>query len=294
MSLHNETVSLPTLNQGTDATFIEGLGGMFENAPWIAGRAASQRPFATVADLFRVMHEAVERASEEEILALLRGHPELAFSGAMTRDSVDEQNAAGLDRLSGAQRETFGRLNKAYREKFGFPFILCVRRHGRDSILREFERRLGLSADQERETALAEVLRIGALRLDQRIAGPDRLPVAGRLSTHVLDTAIGRPAAGIEIEVFEVASDGQHFVGHATTNADGRTDRPLIGDRPVPIANYELRFHVGAYFQAKGYPLADPAFLDVVPIRFGVAEAEAHYHVPLLVSPWSYSTYRGS
>jgi len=294
MSLQNDTISLPVLNQSAGDGFVERLGSIFENAPWVAGRAASQRPFATVADLFRALREAIERASEEEILALLRGHPELAFSGTMTRDSVGEQHAAGLDRLSATQRETFDRLNKAYREKFGFPFILCVRRHGRDSILREFERRLNLTADQERETALTEVLRIGALRLDQRISGPDRLSVTGRLSTHVLDTTEGRPAAGIEIELFELASDGPHLLARANTNADGRTDRPLIGDRPVPIAHYELRFHVRAYFRGKGHRLADPAFLDLVPIRFGVAEPEAHYHVPLLVTPWSYSTYRGS
>jgi 2-oxo-4-hydroxy-4-carboxy-5-ureidoimidazoline decarboxylase len=289
-----ETVPLNALNEGGAETFVERLGGVFEHAPWAASRAASRRPFASVADLFRALRQTVESAAPEEGLALLRGHPELAFSGAMTRDSVGEQAAAGLDRLSDAQRARFGELNKAYQERFGFPFILCVRRHGRDSILREFERRLGLPADQERQTALQEVLRIGALRLDQRVSGPDRLPVVGRLSTHVLDTAEGRPAADLEIELVEIASDGTHSVGRATTNADGRTDRPLVSDRPIPIGQYELRFHVGAYHRRRRAPAAHPPFLDVVPIRFGVAEAEGHYHVPLLVTPWSYSTYRGS
>jgi 2-oxo-4-hydroxy-4-carboxy-5-ureidoimidazoline decarboxylase len=289
-----ENVPLKVLNEGSADTFIERLGGIFENAPWVASRIAARRPFASVADLFSAMREAIDAAAGEETLALLRGHPELAFSGAMTRDSVGEQNAAGLDRLADAQRTQFRELNKAYRERFGFPFILCVRRHGRDSILREFERRLGLPADQERRTALDEVLRIGALRLDQRVGGPDRLPVSGRLSTHVLDVADGRPASGIEIELVEIAADGTHGIARATTNADGRTDGPLIAHRPVPIAQYELRFHVGAYYRGKGARLADPAFLDVVPVRFGVAEPEAHYHVPLLVTPWSYSTYRGS
>jgi 2-oxo-4-hydroxy-4-carboxy-5-ureidoimidazoline decarboxylase len=289
-----ETVSLNALNEGPDEAFVERLGGVFEHAPWVARRAAARRPYASVADIFRAMREAVEGAAAEEALALLRGHPELAFSGTMTRDSIGEQNAAGLDRLAEAQRARFAALNKAYRERFGFPFILCVRRHGRDSILREFERRLHLPADEERKTALGEVLRIGALRLDQRVGGPDRLPVSGRLSTHVLDTTEGRPAAGVDIELVEIASDGAHPVTRATTNADGRTDGPLIGDRPVPIAQYELRFHIGAYYRHKGVALADPAFLDVAPIRFGLAEPEAHYHVPLLVTPWSYSTYRGS
>jgi 2-oxo-4-hydroxy-4-carboxy-5-ureidoimidazoline decarboxylase len=288
------SIPLSALNELSTDAFIDKLGGVFEHAPWVARAAASRRPIATLGDLFRAMSEVIAAAPEEDVLTLLRGHPELAFTGAMTADSVGEQNAAGLDRLSQNQRESFARLNAAYREKFGFPFILCVRRHGRDSILREFERRLHLSADEERKTALAEVLRIGALRLDQRVAAPDRLPVAGRLSTHVLDTMHGRPAAGIEIELAELSSEGQHIVARATTNGDGRTDRPLIADRPVPMASYELRFHVAAYFKGTGVPLADPPFLDVVPIRFGVADAEGHYHVPLVVTPWSYSTYRGS
>jgi 2-oxo-4-hydroxy-4-carboxy-5-ureidoimidazoline decarboxylase len=294
MSVQPDPISLKVLNEAAEDVFVEHLGGVFEKAPWLATRAAARRPFANLSDLFRAMREAVEGVTEEEALTLLRAHPELAFSGTMTRESVAEQNAAGLDRLSEGQRRTFGELNRAYREKFGFPFILCVRRHGRDSILREFERRLGLPADQERKTALGEVLRIGALRLDQRVSGPDRLPVAGRLSTHVLDTMHGGPAAGVEIELVELASDGPHPVTRAATNADGRTDRPLLGDRPVPVAQYELRFHVGAYFRQRGVQLADLAFLDVVPVRFGVAEPEGHYHVPLLVTPWSYSTYRGS
>lgn len=289
-----QTISLKDLNEAAGDTFVKKLGGVFENAPWIAERAASRRPFATIGELFHTMREILESASEEEALALLRGHPELAFPGSMTRDSVAEQNAVGLDRLAKDQRKKFYELNKAYREKFDFPFILCVRRHGRDSILGSFERRLGLSADQERKTALGEVLRIGALRLDQRVGGPDRLPVSGRLSTHVLDTMQGRPAEGVEIELVELAADGAHAVTRAVTNADGRTDRLLIGDRPVPIAQYELRFHVGAYFRRMGVRLTEPAFLNVVPIRFGIAEPEAHSHVPLLITPWSYSTYRGS
>ena len=83
-------------------------------------------------------------------------------------------------------------------------------------------------------------------------------------------------------------------IASATTNLEGRTDQPLIGGRPIPIGRYELRFHVGDYFARLGTPQGDPPFLDVVPVQFAVAEAEGHYHVPLLVTPWSYSTYRGS
>ncbi len=117
----------------------------------------------------------------------------------------------------------------------------------------------------------------------------------GRLSTHVLDTHAGHPAAGVTIELFELAAHGEpRMIASVTTNLDGRTDQPLIGGRPIPIGRYELRFHVGDYFARRGAPHSDPPFLDVVPVAFAVAEAEGHYHVPLLVTPWSYSTYRGS
>jgi 2-oxo-4-hydroxy-4-carboxy-5-ureidoimidazoline decarboxylase len=119
--------------------------------------------------------------------------------------------------------------------------------------------------------------------------------VHGRLSTHVLDTHAGCPASGVAIELFEIASSGEpHLVSRTITNADGRTDRPLIAEQPIPIAQYELQFGIGAYFARQAAPVADPPFLGVVPIRFAVAEPEAHYHVPIIVTPWSYSTYRGS
>jgi 5-hydroxyisourate hydrolase len=116
-----------------------------------------------------------------------------------------------------------------------------------------------------------------------------------RLTTHVLDTAHGRPAAGIRIELHRLhAEGGRELVTTVRTNEDGRTDAPLISGETIPVGGYELLFHAGAYFRALGVPLAEPAFLDLVPIRFQIAEARGHYHVPLLVSPWSYSTYRGS
>jgi 5-hydroxyisourate hydrolase len=116
---------------------------------------------------------------------------------------------------------------------------------------------------------------------------------AGGLTTHVLDVARGRPAPGVAIELWR---DGAQ-VATATTNADGRTDAPLVAAGALQPGVYELRFAVGPYFAAgggDGAPVSDPPFLDVVPVVFGVADATAHHHVPLLVTPWSYSTYRGS
>jgi 5-hydroxyisourate hydrolase len=113
----------------------------------------------------------------------------------------------------------------------------------------------------------------------------------GGLTTHVLDTAAGLPAAGVKV-VLTRAGDGA-IIAEAATNQDGRLDAPLLEGAGFKPGCYELAFHVGDYFRARGAALTDPAFLDVIPVRFAIAE-NAHYHVPLLVSPYGYSTYRGS
>ena len=116
----------------------------------------------------------------------------------------------------------------------------------------------------------------------------------GKLSTHVLDTASGMPAADLRIELWQMRDDGERLIKTVRTNADGRTDQPLLDASAIEAGTYELLFFVGEYFSARGVAQADPRFLDIVPVRFGIADAAANYHVPLLVSPWSYSTYRGS
>ncbi len=114
----------------------------------------------------------------------------------------------------------------------------------------------------------------------------------GRLTTHVLDTAHGRPGAGIRIKLFALQGD-RDLIASTITNSDGRTEEPLLSEASFRAGKYELEFSVGEYFAGTGLELADPPFLDDIVIRFSVREGE-HYHVPLLVSPWSYSTYRGS
>ena len=120
--------------------------------------------------------------------------------------------------------------------------------------------------------------------------------MGGRLTTHVLDTAHGCPASNVTIELWRLDVDGRQrtLLKTVRTNADGRTDAPLLVNDELTVGVYELVFAVGEYFAAQVVATATPAFLDRVPIRFGVADAHAHYHVPLLVSPWAYSTYRGS
>lgn len=116
----------------------------------------------------------------------------------------------------------------------------------------------------------------------------------GHLTTHVLDTQSGRPAAGLRIDLFRVDGEARAELKVVTTNDDGRVDQPLLQEGVFEAGVYELVFHAGDYFRHRGVDLPDPPFLDRISIRFGVSDAAAHYHVPLLVTPWSYSTYRGS
>ncbi|MGO4452200.1 hydroxyisourate hydrolase [Phyllobacterium sp. TAF24] len=117
----------------------------------------------------------------------------------------------------------------------------------------------------------------------------------GKLSTHVLDTSQGRPASGMKLTLHRIDADEvRHLLKAVVTNGDGRTDELLLSSDEMAVGRYEISFFAGEYFKAKGVELAEPAFLDVVPIRFAISDVEANYHVPLLVTPWSYSTYRGS
>lgn len=115
-----------------------------------------------------------------------------------------------------------------------------------------------------------------------------------KLSTHVLDLASGRPAAGMRIDLFAIVDGERLPICDAVTDFDGRTGEPLIEGGALPSCVFELVFHTAEYFRAQGYPLTDPPFLDEVTIRFGIGEATGNYHVPLLLSPYGYSTYRGS
>lgn len=123
----------------------------------------------------------------------------------------------------------------------------------------------------------------------------------GQLTTHVLDTASGRPASGVSVSLFRVTSErptlvqeGRELLAESVTNDDGRLDAPILSADDFTAGTYELVFEAGAYFRQRMTDLPDPLFVDSVVLRFGIANPDQHYHVPLLVSPWSYSTYRGS
>jgi 2-oxo-4-hydroxy-4-carboxy-5-ureidoimidazoline decarboxylase len=290
--------TLSALNTASQSEFVAAVGDVFEHAPWVAEAAFAQRPFATVAALHQAMAAAVQSASPEAKLAFLRGHPELAARaappGGLTADSSAEQGSLGLRTLSETEFARFERANRVYREKFGFPFIICVRRHTRASVLREFERRTHNSVETELAAALNEIGFITRLRLVAKVDGPGKPATTGRLSTHVLDTWSGRPAVGVKITLTEIGDEATALIASGTTNDDGRTPEPFVSGAPLRIGRYRIDFHVGDYFAALAAPRSDPAFLDVVPVAFAIADPEGHYHVPLLVTPWSYATYRGS
>ena len=116
----------------------------------------------------------------------------------------------------------------------------------------------------------------------------------GFLTTHVLDTALGVPAAGMKVSLFHIEETKRTLIAQMSTNSDGRTDSQILPKESFAAGTYELIFEAGAYFDKIGLQLDAPKFLDVIPIRFGISDTDSHYHVPLLVSPFGYSTYRGS
>ena len=277
-------MTLAELNGASPAAFVTALDGIFEHAPWVAERAVG-RPFADAAALHAALMQALRSASDDEIRAFLNGHPELAadkIATDLTPESTAEQRALGMAGTDGAA--DLHRLNAAHRDRFGIPFIICVARHSPANVLRQLHHRLTVSPDLALAAALDEVGHITRLRLAQRIDGA--APPSGRLSCHVLDVAAGKPAQGIAVELRQ---EGR-AVATDTTDADGRIGPGLLAPGPLRQGIYELVFAAGAYFAARG----TATFYDTIPVRFVVSESEGHYHIPLLLAPFAYSTYRGS
>jgi 2-oxo-4-hydroxy-4-carboxy-5-ureidoimidazoline decarboxylase len=163
------TIGLADLNALDRAAFVAAIGHVFEDSPWIAEATWPQRPFASLDALHRALVATVEGAGPERQLALIRAHPDLvgraALAGSLGRESTSEQAAAGLGALSPEEIAQFQRLNAAYREKFGFPFVICARENKKDSILAGFAARMPNTPEQERAAALGEIAKIARLRL---------------------------------------------------------------------------------------------------------------------------------
>ncbi|RKP52668.1 2-oxo-4-hydroxy-4-carboxy-5-ureidoimidazoline decarboxylase [Trinickia fusca] len=166
--------TLAQLNTMDEAAFVAALGGIFEHSPWVAREAAGARPFANVDALYRKMADIVAAAGETRQLALINAHPELAgkaaVRGELTAESTREQSGAGLSQCSPEEFDALQRLNRAYREKFGFPFILAVRGYDRKGVIANFEARVNHSRADELRTSLEQIYRIARFRLDDLVA----------------------------------------------------------------------------------------------------------------------------
>ena len=172
-------MTIVEINALDQEAFVAAFGSLFEGSPWIAAQAWHGRPFASIADLHRALCDVMYNASIEQQVALIRAHPDLvgkaALAGTLTSESTREQASSGLDRLLPEEIATFTRLNQAYKDRFGFPFVICARENKKDSILSGFTRRLDNSRAQEIATALGEIAKISYLRLLHKVATEDEL-----------------------------------------------------------------------------------------------------------------------
>jgi 2-oxo-4-hydroxy-4-carboxy-5-ureidoimidazoline decarboxylase len=162
-------VNVQTLNALDREEFTAALAAVFEHSPWVPARTANKRPFANRADLLAALCETVMKASDDEKLALIRAHPDLVDRGALTPESRSEQASAGLGELSRDEIERFQEYNSRYRERFGFPFVICARLNKKQAILDAFPVRLPNSREQELEIALREIFKIADLRLQDLV-----------------------------------------------------------------------------------------------------------------------------
>ncbi len=168
--------NLKTLNTLPEERFVGVLGGIFEHSAWVPQQIAARRPFDSLEALYRAMVEQIESAGRAAQLKLIRAHPELAgkaaIRGELTPESTSEQAGAGLDQCSEEEFNTLTQLNTDYQQKFGFPFIVAVRGYDRAGIIAEFQRRLGLSTDDEMAESLRQIYKIGRFRLEDLLANP--------------------------------------------------------------------------------------------------------------------------
>lgn len=288
------------LLQQDSEQIIEFLGGIYEHSSWVAKTLVTKElgSITTVSELANLMKTIVEDASQEQKLQLLKAHPDLGAKVAklktLTKESQEEQGKAGLQSMEGAELDHFNTLNQNYAEKFQFPFILAVRNASKHTVISALEGRLPNPSQVEFATALSQVHKIAWMRLLSKLDTDD---ATGFLTCHVLDTANGCPAAHMRVVLTRIVSPTEtQVIGEFVTNDDGRLEGgpALKGGKEFKVGVYEWTFYAGDYFARKGTFISGTPFLDVIPIRFGIDNPDDHYHVPLLVSPWSFSTYRGS
>ncbi len=287
-------LTLAEVNRMDEAAFVAAFGETYEFSPWVAKGAYAKRPFATVTALHQALADTFGKAPRQEQLSFFHKLSDIGDKsgkpGAFTGASIKEQAVSGVDSLSAADQARLQELNKAYRAKFDISFTIANRRNSQDTIFTQFERRLKNDLATELAIAIQEEFYITRLRLAEQVTGDGMPRVNGDLTAHVLNSVIGQPANGMMIELFEMSGDKGRKVAQAVSNVDGRAD--ILVGRPLPIGRYELRFAVAEYFRKQGATLGNPPFLDIVPIRLFLENAEGSYHVPMVCSPFSYAMYR--
>lgn len=290
----SDLISLDALNAMSAGDFSASLGPVFENAPWVATAVAAHRPFASVTALHKAMMAEIAALPADRLVRFLSGHPRLSaetLRRGTTAESTAEQTAIGLDGLDAGLSGRLDMLNSAYEARFGFPFILAVRKASLATLFATFERRLAASPEAERAEALAEVSAISWMRLLDRVqAAP-----TGGVSTYVLDTVRAAPAGGLAVELWRRESNGDMTrIVSFVTNDDGACDGTLLEGGHLAAGTYEWRYDTSTYFARHGYSTPARSYLGKVQVAFTVWNPEEHFHVPLLLSPGSYTTYRGS
>ncbi|MDQ0194959.1 2-oxo-4-hydroxy-4-carboxy-5-ureidoimidazoline decarboxylase [Paenibacillus wynnii] len=299
MDSSDSLLTLEEINGMSKAEFVESLGGIFEHSPWVAEGTYLQAPFESVNHLHSSMLETARQADRQQIEHLLRAHPDLATKLQVSPLSAAEQQGAGLDKLAPEEFLLLKELNQTYTAKFQFPFILAVRGKTKDDIVSSISERVNRTLQEEWDQALSEIGRITRFRLNDLIKEDTKEPY-GRLTTHVLDLARGIPAAELLLQLRRLTNGTSELLLEAVTNRDGRLDAPLLEGSRMESGCYELLFMVGDYFRKTALvgeiDTVDttPFFLEQIPIRFNIKKTSDHYHVPLLVAPGGYSTYRGS
>lgn len=257
---------------------------------WIEEITAA-RPFASLDALLATARGAADPLTSAELEGALSHHPRIGekASGHSAEASMSRSEQAGVDQRDPETVVALTQGNRAYEEKFGRVFLIRAAGRSTEEMLTALQERLGHTPEQE-EPIVAEQLReIAVLRLEQRLSPEEheRMSVS-HVTTHILDTAAGKPAAGVAVELY--ARDGEAWsqIGTGTTDADGRVKD--LGPERLESGSYRLQFATGAYFAGIG----QETFFPEVSLTFTVDENEAHYHVPLLLSPFAFSTYRGS
>ena len=286
--------------------------------------SATQSRITNVKILFDEIKVYVMQASTEAQLELLRCHPDLCLKleqldqekVEITNESRQEQGRAGLSTLTPTERTNFPKWNEEYKLKFNFPFILAVRNASKYTVLSALQGRLdnsnnnGGTVHEEIGCALYQVNKIAFMRLLEKVTYSTTSESGGHggfLTCHVLDTANGVPAAGMRIELYRYVDSKEEgnndngamkkkLIETFITNSDGRLPHgPALSGCNFTVGQYQWKFYVGDYFaRFANSRITGTPFLDVVPLNFGLDDPTDHYHVPLLCSPWSYSTYRGS